>query len=81
MLLLVFVCMYGLFVCVRVSAACADLHGDRALCIRRTRTDADGRGHFIFIKKKKKKKIGIYLRAQLERDPESDRLGHPPPPN
>ena len=22
----------------------------------------------------------IYLRAQLERDPESDRLGHPPPP-
>ena len=24
----------------------------RALCIRRTRTDADGRGHFIFILKK-----------------------------
>ena len=62
-----------------------------ALCIRRTRTDADGRGRtrtdadilFVF------KKFFffffffwayIYLRAQLERDPESDRLGHPPPP-
>ena len=47
--------------------------------------DADGRGHFficyffyiffiiIFV-------AFIDLRAQLERDPESDRLGHPPPP-
>ena len=41
----------------------------------RTRTDADGRGHLIFFF------AYIYLRAQLERDPESDRLGHPPPPN
>ena len=55
-----------------------------ALCIRRTRTEADGRGHFYKI-------IYIYLffcvfflayidlRGQLERDPESDRLGPPPP--
>ena len=42
---------------------------------------ADGRGRtrtfyfnfFIFC-------MHIYLRAQLERDPESDRLGQPPPP-
>ena len=50
----------------------------------RTRTDADGRGHFYKI-------IYIFffcvyflayidLRGQLERDPESDRLGPPPPP-
>ena len=68
----------------------------QALCIRRTRTDADGRGRtrtdadgrghlisflifffffffFFFF-------ACIDLRAQLERDPESDRLGHPPPP-
>ena len=52
----------------------------KALCIRRTRTDADGRGRtrtfflfFIFL-------ACIDLRAQLEQDPESDRLGHPPPP-
>ena len=61
-----------------------------ALCIRRTRTeadgrgrtrtDADGRGHlykiiifflFFFF-------AYIDLRGQLERDPESDRLGPPP---
>ena len=33
-----------------------------------------GRGHFFFF-------AYIYLRAQLERDPESDRLGHTPPPH
>ena len=55
-------------------------HAVEALCIRRTRTDADGRGHlkkkyfyFLFF-------AYIDLRAQLERDPESDRLGNPPPP-
>ena len=41
--------------------------------------DADGRGHlkkifFLFL-------AYIDLRAQLERDPESDSLGHPPPPH
>ena len=52
----------------------------------RTRTDADGRGRtrtfYFYLKKKKKKNFlaYIYLRAQLERDPESDRLGHLPPP-
>ena len=57
-----------------------------ALCIRRTRADADGRGHFLFIYF-----FFIFfcvffwlayidLRGQLERDPESDRFGHPPPP-
>ena len=41
--------------------------------------DADGRGHFKFF-------YFLFfwayidLHAQLERDPESDRLGHPPPP-
>ena len=61
-------------------------HG--ALCIRRTRTEADGRGRtrtdadiciklyifffFFFL-------AYIDLRGQLERDPESDRLGPPPP--
>ena len=43
----------------------------------RTRTDADGRGRtrtFYFYLKKKIVAY-IYLRAQLERDPESDRLG------
>ena len=48
----------------------------------RTRTDADGRGQFFF--------FFFFFRffswhtliygGQLERDPESDRLGHPPPP-
>ena len=43
--------------------------------------DADGRGHFIFYFFLFYLLFFayIYLRAQLERDPESDRLGHPPP--
>ena len=44
----------------------------------RTRTDADGRGHFIFFYFFY---FFIFCLAQLERDPESDRLGHPPPPH
>ena len=53
--------------------------------------DADGRGRtrtFIYFFTLKKKTILFFyffayidLRAQLERDPESDRLGHPPPPH
>ena len=39
----------------------------------RTRTDADIFFWIFFL-------ACIDLRAQLERDPESDRLGHPPPP-
>ena len=42
--------------------------------------DADGRGHLILILFFIFCLAYIYLRAQLERDPESDRLGHPPPP-
>ena len=49
---------------------------DRALCIRRTRTDADIYLFFFLIFFF----AYIDLWAQLERDPESDRLGHLPPP-
>ena len=51
----------------------------------RTRTEADGRGREadIFINYNFWRFFllaYIDLRGQLERDPESDRLGHPPPP-
>ena len=53
----------------KFMSACTEL---RALCIRRTRTFYN---LFIFIYFL----AYIDLRAKLERDPESDRLGHPPP--
>ena len=52
----------------------------------RKRTDADGRGHlykiiyiFLFFRFCGFVLAYIDIRGQLERDPESDRLGHPPP--